>query len=277
LEVDEVSVASISLDAAPRYRDNPPANTRAIELPGHQYTWLGMNTENPKLSDIRIRKAIQRAVDVESVLAGAYAGISPVAHGVVRSGLIGHRTKSNYAFNPAEAKELLSAAGASGIALDIKTLSGQSEQLLAAQIIQANLGDVGIAATVTPVDSGRYWSLGSDTQGEEWKTLELWIMRFGGAPDASDALQWFTKSQIGVWNWERWSDPEFERLWLAGLAEPSPEKRAQIYIKMQDIMEDTGAYVWLTFDPKYYGCRTSIVPQFEPGNDIRVELCQSVA
>lgn len=277
LEAGEVSIASISLDSAARYKDNPPANTNILELPGHQYSWMGMNTENPKLADIQVRKAIQRAVDVESVLAGAYAGVSPVAHGVVRNGLLGHRTKSNYSYNPAEAKELLAAAGATGIALDIKTLAGQSEQLAAAQIIQANLVEAGIAATVTPVDSGRYWSLGSDAQGEDWKTLELWIMRFGGAPDPSDALQWFTKSQIGIWNWERWSDPEFETLWQAALAEPSSEKRGQMYVKMQDIMEETGAYVWLTFDPKFYGCRNSIVPQFEPGNDVRVELCQSAS
>ena len=29
-------------------------------------------------------------------------------------------------------------------------------------------------------------------------------------------------------------------------------KREQIYLRMQEIMEDTGAYVWLTFDPWFY-------------------------
>ena len=31
---------------------------------------MGMNTQNPKLSDIRVRQAIQRAIDVDSILQG---------------------------------------------------------------------------------------------------------------------------------------------------------------------------------------------------------------
>ena len=74
-------------------------------------------------------------------------------------------------------------------------------------------------------------------------------MRYRCSPDPSDAIQWFKKDQVGVWNWERWSNPEFEDLWTKGLAETDNTKRKQIYLRMQEIMEDTGAYVWMTYDP----------------------------
>lgn len=273
VEAGDVDIASISPVAAARYRKAPPADVNLVDLPGHQFTWLGMNTENPKLRDVRVRKAIQRAIDVDAILDGAYSGVSPMAHGVIHLGVLGYRSHSNYSYKPDEAKALLGEAGVSGLTFDIKTLSGQAEQLAAAQIIQSNLNDVGISATVTPVDSGRFWNLGLQSKGDDWKHLDLWIMRFGSAPDPADAIQWFTKAQIGIWNWERWTVPEFETLWQAGLVETDKSKRAEIYVRMQDIMEDTGAYVWLTFDPKFYGCRKPIVAGFEPGNDVRVELC----
>src|SRR5262249_1603432 len=103
-EAHEVAVAHISLEAAARYQKSPPAGAKVINLPGPLYTWMGMNTQNPKLSDIRIRKAIQSAVDVDSVLAGAYGGLAPKAHGVVPLGILGNRASSKYSYNADEAK-----------------------------------------------------------------------------------------------------------------------------------------------------------------------------
>jgi peptide/nickel transport system substrate-binding protein len=271
-EAKEVAVAHISLETAGRYKKTPPANSKLIELPGPLFTWMGMNTDNPKLKDIRIRKAIQRAVDTKSVIAGAYAGAAPESHGVIPIGITGHRDKSGFSYNPDEAKALLKEAGVSGLQLEIVALTGEPEQVAAAQVIQANLADVGIEAKVKPTDSGPYWNLGLESKGDAWKTLELYIMRFRCSPDPADAIQWFKKDQVGVWNWERWSDPEFETLWTKGLEELDPVKRAAIYVRMQDIMENTGAYVWVTFDPWDFASVNSLNPAFDSGGEYRVEL-----
>ena len=74
-------------------------------------------------------------------------------------------------------------------------------------------------------------------------------------------------SLIGIWNWERWSDPEFETLWAKGLEETDRTRRAAIYVRMQEIMENTGAYVWITFDPLFYAYKDTMQPGFEPAGD----------
>ena len=273
-EAHEVDVTHIALDTAARYKKNPPANAKLINLPGPLYTWMGMNTQNEKLKDIRVRKAIQRAVDVDAVLQGAYGGDAPKAYGVVPLGLVGHRESSKYSYNPDEAKDLLKQAGVSNLSLSLVALNSEAEQVAAAQIIQANLGDVGIQVKVVPTDSGPYWNLGLESKGTAWKTLELWIMRYRCSPDPADAIQWFKKDQVGVWNWERWSDPEFETLWTQGLSETDKAKRNAIYQRMQEIMEDTGAYAWLTFDPWSYVTVDKVVPAFDSGGEMRVELFQ---
>jgi len=191
---------------------------------------------------------------------------------VVPIGVLGHRDKSNYSFNPDEAKSLLKEAGVTDLNLEIKTIAGEVGRVAACQVIQSNLGDVGITVKVTPTDSGPFWNLGLEAKGDAWKTLELWIMQYQTTPDPADAIQWFQKSQIGVWNWERWSDPKFEDLWKQGLEETDRAKRAQIYVQMQDIMEDTGAYFWITFDPLFYAHKDSVVPGFDAGGDPLPEL-----
>ena len=272
-EAGELDGTFVSPDTAARYKQTPPADSALEGVPGPFCTWMGMNCEHEKLKDIRVRKAIQRAIDVDAILQAAYAGVSPKANGVVPAGLLGARGASKYKYNPDEARSLLAEAGVTDLSLELKTLN-QQDRLVASQIIQTNLADVGIKVEIIPLDSGPYWNLGLESQGEDWKTLQLWIMRYRTSPDPADMIQWFVKSQVGVWNWERWSDPEFEDLWNKGLAELDTAKRADIYLRMQEIMEDTGAYVWITHEPLNYIHKAKIKPGFDAGGELLVERFQ---
>ncbi|HZF37137.1 MAG TPA: ABC transporter substrate-binding protein, partial [Candidatus Angelobacter sp.] len=261
-EANEVDLTQIAISSYNRYKNKMPEKSTLTVLAGPFYQWMGINTENPKLKDIRVRKAIQRAVDVDSILQAAYGGVAPKSYGVVTPGVVGYREAAGYSYNPQEAKALLADAGVSNLELELKIENTQERQT-EAQIIQANLADVGIKVKIAPTDSGPFWNLGLESKGDAWKTLEIWLMEFRTQPDPSDAMQWFTKSQVGVWNWERWSDPEFEDLWKKGLEEADATKRGKIYLRMQEIMENTGAYVWITHQPQIYIHRDTIKPAFD--------------
>ncbi len=269
-EAGELDATDVTPATAARYAKAVPANSKLQQRGGPFYTWMGMNIEHEKLKDIRVRKAIQRAVDVDSIIQASYEGASPKAYGVVPVGLVGHRPSSKYSYSADEAKALLQEAGVSGLTLDLVVLN-EEPNLTTAQIIQANLADVGIAAEIKPTDSGPFWNLGLESQGEDWKNLQLWIMRYRTSPDPADAIQWFVKDQVGVWNWERWSDAEFEELYQKGLVERDPAKRGQGYIRMQEIMEDTGAYLWITHEPITFIHRDTIVPEWDAGGEALVE------
>jgi peptide/nickel transport system substrate-binding protein len=272
-EAGELHGTEVSPDTAARYKQAMPAESSLIEVPGPFSAWMGMNTEHEKLKDIRVRKAIQRAIDVDSILQAAYAGVSPKSHGIVPIGVLGSRKSAGYRYDPDEARALLAEAGIGDLSLELKTLNLQ-DRLVAAQIVQTNLADIGIRVEIIPLDSEPFWDLGHESQGEEWKALQLWIMRYRMSRDPADAFQWFVRNQVGVWNWERWSDPEFEDLWDKGLAELDNGRRAAIYERMQEIMENTGAYVWLTHEPVNYIHKKSFAPAFDAGADILVERCR---
>ena len=198
-----------------------------------------------------------------SILEGAYEGTTERAYGCVCPGLIGKRSTTKIDYDPAKSKALLEEAGVTGLELELRTLNTQ-DRLLTAQIIQANLQAAGIQTKILPVDSGPFWDMGVESKGETWKELQLWLMRFGSGLDPFEPMQWFVKSQIGIWNWERWSDDEFERLWTQGLEEKDPAKREQIYLRMQEIMEDTGAYVFINHEPEVFAHKASIKPSLQP-------------
>jgi peptide/nickel transport system substrate-binding protein len=96
------------------------------------------------------------------------------------------------------------------------------------------------------------------------------MMRFGTNPDPQEATQWFTSDQIGVWNWERWKSDEYDSLYKQGITETDPEKRAKIYLRMQEIMEDTGAYVWINHESETYVHRTSLNISVLPSGEMQL-------
>lgn len=275
-EAGELDCTEIGADTLARYQKNMPKNS-ALKVAGKlQYMWMGMNTEHPKLKDKRVRRAIQHAVDVDSILQGAYSGTTERSYGIVCPGLIGERNATkHYEYDPAKARALMSEAGVSGLELELRTLNWQ-ERLLACQIIQANLGAIGVKVKVIPMDSGPFWNMGQESKGEMWKDLQLWVMRFGTAPDPYEAAQWFVSDQVGVWNWERWKDPEFDRLYQQGLSETDEQKRHDIYVRMQEIMEETGAYVWINHEPETFVHRDTIEVKAAPSGELNYPLFRKI-
>ncbi len=108
---------------------------------------------------------------------------------------------------------------------------------------------------------------GSGKKGDTWKDLEIWLMRFGAGPDPYGQFQWFVRDQVGIWNWERWSSDEFEKLFEELVAESDSEERHKIAIRMQEIMEETGAYVFLTHEPEVFVHKDDVNPRFAPSGE----------
>jgi peptide/nickel transport system substrate-binding protein len=274
-EAGELDCTEIGADTLARYTNKKmPANAKITVAGELQYMWLGMNTDHPKLKNKTVRRAIQHAVDVDSILEGAYSGTTKKSNGIICPGLIGQRDSTTYySYDPAKARDLLAEAGVSNLSLTLRTLNFQ-ERILAAQIIQANLGAVGIQVKVVPMESGPYWEMGQESKGDMWQDLEIWLMRFGTQPDPYEATQWFVSDQVGKWNWERWSSAEYDRLYKEGIAATDPDRRREIYVRMQEIMEETGAYVWINHEPETFVHRKDVRIDAAPSGEMNFRRFQ---
>lgn len=263
-EAGELDMTGVAVSSIPRYREKLPAGTKFIEREALVYEWIGMNVEHPPFNDERVRKAVQLTIDVSEILQAAFGG-APRATGVVAPGLIGHRER-NLIEKPDldQAKKLLAEAGfANGFKTRIDT-QNTSDHLAAVQVMQAQLAQVGIQAEINSMDSGTFWTLGIEADSASWKDIQIIYNRYSMAPDPFWGVTWFTPSQVGIYNWERWNSKEFGDLDKAGVLELDPAKRGPIYTKMQDMMEQSGAYIFVTHGANAFIHRDTIVPAIRP-------------
>lgn len=249
-----------------RLRENTPPGGVVVEKPSLAYVWMGMNRIAPPLDNPNVRRAIQHAIDRETVVDAAYFGAATTSTGIVAPGLPGHREANLYGYDPDRAREILAQEGVSDLFVTLDILN-QSERLTAAQVIQANLADVGITCEIKQNDSGTFWTLGDDSSGDYWQELQLILGRFSMEPDPSWATVWFTPEQIGVWNWERFDNAEFAELHAQGLVEQDVAERDRIYKRMQDIMEESGQYVFLTHEVTGILHRDTLEPGLKPNGE----------
>ncbi len=249
-----------------RLRESPPAGGVVLEKPSLAYVWMGMNNFAAPLDNPNIRRAIQHAIDRQTVVDAAYFGAAATSTGIIAPGLPGHRAANLYNYDPDRARDILAQEGATDLFVTLDILN-QSERLTAAQVIQANLADVGITCEIKQNDSGTFWTLGDENSGDYWQRLQLTLNRFSMEPDPSWATVWFTPEQVGVWNWERFDNAEYAELHARGLITRDLAERDRIYKRMQDLMEESGQYVFLTHEVTGVLHRDNVEPGLKPNGE----------
>jgi peptide/nickel transport system substrate-binding protein len=245
----EVDCTQVGLSSVPSLQADLPEGSSIKVQSTLSYVWLGLNVDHAPLNDVRVRKAISLALDLEGVLGAAYYGVAKPAGGLFPPGMIGHRDAGRPPRDIEAARELLAEAGFADGFKAVLSVENRTDAVSAVQIVQSNLAEIGIEIELDVQDGGAFWSLGDGPTGERSTKLQMTYKEFTGAPDPAWATQWFTPDQIGIWNWERWSSGEFAKLHKDGLVEQDPEKRAQIYQKMGDLMAESYAFNFITFPP----------------------------
>ena len=266
-EAGDLDFAEISVSSIPRYQSSPPDGSTFKRYEGLAYYWMGINELNDQLADKNIRRAIQLAVDRKSVVDASSLGGAVPAAGIIAPALIGSRKANLYERDVEESKRLLEEAGVANSLNITISIQQTAENLAAAQVIQANLAEVGIQLTINQYESGTYWSLGSKDEGDQYLDIQLFLMRFSMQPDPSWATMWFTPQQIGVWNWQGFDNAEFGELQEAAQIEMDPAKRDEMYKRMQDLMEESGDFVFLNFVPVGTLSRDTIDPAVRPDGE----------
>lgn len=134
------------------------ARFRVRSAPGVGTTYLGIHLEAGPLEDVRVRQALAHAIDREAIVRAKLGGRARLA----RSWIVpGHWAYANdvptYAFDPAQARRLLDAAGfaaqgsAPRLRLALRCGSERSAQSNA-RAIAAMLREVGIELDVRPTE-----------------------------------------------------------------------------------------------------------------------------
>ncbi len=219
-----------------------------IESPGSAYQYLAFNFRDPRLRDIRVRRAIAHAIDPGAITASVLGGTARVASGML--------TPENWAYDgnvtryncdPAAARRLLDQAGypagrdgARPLALVYKANASPEGRRLG-EALQAMLRDVGIALTVRTNEWATFYS---DIQRGNF---DLTSMQWVGINDPHHYFMVFDSKMTppGGMNRGAYSNPEMDRLLEAGDLTLDSAQRRAIYAKVQALAADDLPYLSL--------------------------------
>ena len=142
------------------YKDNPQYQDRIVSTPKAGLTFIVLNENQKYLQDVRVRKAIGMAIDVEEIIDGIYSGDATQENGIIPAGVWAHNPDlTGFTYDPDGARALLKEAGyADGevtFELSMDTTANTSIQLVY-QTVSMRLMDVGINAVIQPYDHAAF-------------------------------------------------------------------------------------------------------------------------
>ena len=222
-------------------------------VPWNQQGLVVINTGQPGLGDLTVRKAMTMAIDRASILRGVTNGVDEQPRDIIAPTGLGYTKRVPITYDPKAANDMLDAAGwkrgadgirsKSGVRLDytIATIAGSITYTRIPVLMQSDWKKIGVNLNIKaypynqifdyegPIDTYKY-DFAIYGSGLSWD------------PDSHvyyGCDQWFPKGQ----NFYRYCNPEYDRLEKLGLTTDDPAARAKIYEKANAILWNTVAYM----------------------------------
>lgn len=152
-ETGQLSVLEIPFSETQRW-ENAGLGDRLQRRPALRDFYVAINTTRGPLRDVRVRQALNHAVDVETILSTIMASRGVRAAGSIPPGITGYDPgRQPFAYDPDRARALLREAGyPNGFSVRLWR-SQRTEIARVAQAIQQALGAVGITAEIVERDA----------------------------------------------------------------------------------------------------------------------------
>ncbi|MES2636276.1 MAG: peptide-binding protein [Pseudomonadota bacterium] len=222
---------------------------------GNSYTYMGFNLKHKPFDDIRVRKAINYAINKQEIIDGVYLGLginiaSPYKPGTRWS----NPDLQPYAYDPNQAKALLKEAGfvdsdgdgileRDGKPFAFEIITNQNkEREKSAVLIQRRLRDVGIDVQIRAIEWASFISRFIKT-GD----FDVVVLGWGLGLDPDQFNIWHSsQNQPGQFNFIGYNNPQVDKLLEQGRLELNPEKRMKIYHEFAKVLLEDSPIIYLS-------------------------------
>ena len=251
-----------------------PGST-SVAAPGLGFHELGFNCwnspkskGNPLLRDVRIRQAINWAMDKPAIAAVAMDGLAPVGTSLLSPvDTFFHWNvppAEQYSYDPAKAKQILDDAGykmapngvrvapnGKPLKFRLAALNEYPMDITAAKKISAYLKDVGIGITLQVMDENAFTNANYDNADDD-----LYIWSWTADIDPGYILSVFTTDQILNSSDSEYANPVYDKLYTAQAQAVIPAERKRIIDQMQQILYRDSPYSILWYNVLIQAFRT---------------------
>lgn len=224
--------------------------------PSLAVAYLAINLSSPKLQDVRVRRALNLAIDREAITQKILKLGEPPAYGIVPPGTAGYAggvsfdfRKLPFAARLAQAQKLMRDAGygpANRLALAYATTTSPDNRRLVA-VLQAMLSQVYVKLEIVAANGPIHFRNLRNRQYE--LGLANWYADFNDASNFLDLL----RSGAGN-NYAGYRDAAFDRLMDSAAAAPEPGARGQLLAQAERTA--LAAYPWV---PLRFAAQTELV------------------
>lgn len=219
-------------------------------------TYIGFNTQKEPFDDVRVRQAINYALDMNAVVETVYQGVGSPAKGPLGPNVFGANTDLvEYEQDIEKAKELLADAGfADGFTTTLWTNENQ-QRIDIATIVQSQLAEVGITVEVEIVEWGQY--LEDTAAGKHDMFILGWSTVTADADYGLYAL--FHSSQHGeAGNRQFYDNSDVDRLLDLGRTSADQDDRLAAYKEAQEIIRDDAPWIFTWIGENVSGIRNNV-------------------
>lgn len=203
-------------------------------------SYLGLNCLKEPFSDMKVRQAINYALDVDAIVNSVLKGVGTTAKGPLTPNVPGAKLDLKpYGYDLEKAKQLLKEAGyENGFKTELWT-NENKDRINMAEIIQAQLKEVGIEVEVKILE----W--GAMLEGLNNKEQQMFILGWGnstGDPDTGLYAPFHSSKHGKGGNRVCYTNKHVDELLELGRKTFDTEKRNEIYAEIQQIVYDEAAW-----------------------------------
>ncbi|MGW8115189.1 ABC transporter substrate-binding protein [Caproicibacterium sp. NSD3] len=271
LETGDIDM-NLIVSASDAARFENESSVKLISSMSPKIEYVSMNQKVTPFNNQKVREAINYAIDRDSLNSVATAGYGKVTDSVMNQQILGYSDEvTHYDYNPEKAKAFLSEAGyPNGFSTSI-LVYGDSRNT-EAQLIQANLKDVGITLTVTSEESTTM--LDQINSGN----YDMFIMSYNnttGDPDTSLYMLFDSQIPAASGNRSYTNIPDVDKMLDEARVETDNTKRIDLYANIQKTLAEQAVWVPLYNVPNLVGVRSGLTG-YTPhplGNDVYDQLC----
>jgi dipeptide transport system substrate-binding protein len=219
-----------------------------LEQPGLNVGYLAYNTTKKPFDDVRVRKAVNMAIDKKGIVDAVYLGSGiPATNPIPPSMWSYNKSVKDDAYNPEEAKKLLAAAGlAGGFSTDLWAMPVQRpynpNAKRIAELMQADLAKVGIKAEIKSFEWGEYRK--RMQAGEHQMGMLGWTGDNGDPDNFLHTLLGCDAANSGGSNVAKFCYKPFEDLVLKAKVTTDVKERTKLYEQAQVVFKEQAP--WFT-------------------------------
>jgi dipeptide transport system substrate-binding protein len=234
---------------------------QVLEQEGLNVGYLAFNTEKEPFTDVRVRQALNMAIDKEAILDAVFQGQGTIAKNPIPPTIWSYNDAvEDYPYDPDRAKALLEEAGVSGLQTDIWAMPVQRpynpNARRMAELIQADWAKVGVQAEIVSYEWGEY--LERSKNGEHETVLLGWTGDNGDPDNFLFVLLGCAAADDGT-NRARWCYEPFNDLLVEAQQTSDRAERTRLYEEAQVIFKEEAPWVTIAHSIVFMPMRKEVV------------------